>query len=106
MRKVTQQIADAFKRYEKLKVGNTATCGESITLHGNYIVERDPWGNISMTLAGYNTQTTRERLNGIAEALGLNARFTQRDGWPCLNDEPIQADCWYTVHAKFASRSS
>lgn len=101
MRKVTQQIANAFAQGNNLAVGNTMTSNGEVYLHGNCIVDTDPWGNITMTLAGWNTPTTRERLNGIAEVLGLNARFTKRGKWAYLNDRPIQDNLWYPVHAKY-----
>ena len=79
MRKITKQIANAFAQGESLTIGNTHTSNGEVYLHGNCIVDTDPWGKIEMTLAGWNTPTTRERLNGIAKVLGLNARFTQKD---------------------------
>tara|TARA_R110002012_G_C11320423_1_gene575767 strand:+ start:277 stop:588 length:312 start_codon:yes stop_codon:yes gene_type:complete len=102
MRKITQQIANAFAQGNKLTVGNTSTDGNAVILHGNYIAEKDPWGNITMTLAGYNTQTTRERLNGVAEVLGLEARFTKRGNWAYLNGRPVQNNLWYPVRGKTA----
>jgi len=103
MRKVTQQIANAFAQGNKMTIGNTYTDGNAVMLHGNCIAEKDPWGNITMSLAGWNTPTTRERLNGIAEVLGLKARFTKRGNWAYLNDRPVQNNLWYPVHGKTAS---
>ena len=65
MRKVTQQIKEAFEQRKAKKVGNTETDGESVWLHGNKIITRDPSGAVMATLAGWNTPTTRERVNGI-----------------------------------------
>tara|TARA_R110002020_G_C16023744_1_gene752190 strand:+ start:183 stop:494 length:312 start_codon:yes stop_codon:yes gene_type:complete len=103
MRKITETIANAFAQGNKMTVGNTATAHGEVLLHGNCIVDTDPWGNITMSLAGWNTQTTRERLNGIAEVLGLDARFTKKGDWAYLNDRPVQNNLWYPVHAKTAS---
>ena len=44
MRKVTQQIKDAFEQGKAKKVDNTETDGKTVWLHGNAIVKRDPDG--------------------------------------------------------------
>lgn len=64
MRKVTEKIANAFHNQKKLRVSNTTTDGNAVWLHGNKIIERRQDG-IWFTLAGWNTNVTRERLNGI-----------------------------------------
>ena len=97
MRKVTQQIANAFKQNKSTSKGNTRTNGNTVFLHTNRIVERDESGAIYMSLAGWNTATTRDRLNGIAEALGLNASFTQKNFEPYFNGKPISSNDWIKV---------
>jgi len=62
MRKVTQQTVAAFLAGKSLSVGNTSTDGSVLLLHGNKIAERREDG-IYISLAGWNTRTTRERLN-------------------------------------------
>ena len=52
MRKITETIANAFAQGNKMTVGNTATAHGEVLLHGNCIVDTDPWGNITMSLAG------------------------------------------------------
>lgn len=89
MRKVTQQIKQAFEQGKHLKVGNTSTNGTSVFLHGNEIVKRDPSGLIMATLAGWNTPTTRERINGIT-GLGIH----QKNFVPMLNGSEIDAFDW------------
>ena len=96
MRKVTQTIANAFAQGNKMTIGNTATDGNAVYLHGNKIAERTNDG-ILMTLAGWNTTTTRERLNGIAQVLGLDASFTQKDFKPYLKGYMIRDDDWHHV---------
>jgi len=96
MRKVTNEIANAFAQGESKAAGNTWTDGKAVFLHGNKIVERTDDG-ILMTLAGWNTSTTRERLNGIAQVLGLDASFTQKDFEPYLNKLRVRGDDWYHV---------
>lgn len=95
MRKVTEQIKQAFERGESKKVGNTETDGTSVFLHGNEIIRRDVSGLIFATLAGWNTPTTRERVNGITE-MG----FHQVNHEACLNGEPIDSSDWFVKTAQ------
>jgi len=67
MHKVTEQIRAALLARRSMTIGNTRTDGESVWLHGNKIVERRG-DNLYWTLAGWPTSTTRERVNGIANA--------------------------------------
>tara|TARA_R110002167_G_scaffold16916_2_gene65477 strand:- start:2745 stop:3077 length:333 start_codon:yes stop_codon:yes gene_type:complete len=90
MRKITQQIKQAFEQGESLKVGNTRTDGTSVFLHGNEIIRRDVSGLVFATLAGWNTPTTRERVNGIT---GMG--FHQVGFVACLNGEPVCEDDWF-----------
>ena len=93
MRKVTEQIATAFINGESKTVGNTTTDGSAVFLHGNKIAEKRN-NTISFTLAGWNTVTTRERLNGLLNALGSSAGFNQKKGEPYFNGKLINADKW------------
>jgi len=78
MRKITKQIAEALANGKNKTIGNTATFDGKVYLHGNKIAEWKENG-LYMSLAGWNTTTTRERLNGIAEHLGLNVSFNQKN---------------------------
>jgi hypothetical protein len=89
MRKVTQRIKEAFNKGTSLKVGNTRTDGQTVWLHGNAIVKRDPDGLVRWSLAGWNTPTTRERVNGIANAGVFQFKFE-----PVLNGEIIDSSDW------------
>jgi len=74
MRIVTEQIVSAFLAGHARKIGNTHTDGSAIYLHGNKIAEKrfaDPrppgasaWV-IYITTAGWNTNTTKDRLRGL-----------------------------------------
>ena len=90
MRKVTQQIKEAFERREAKSVGNTTTDGNTVWLHGNAIVKRDPDGLVRWSLAGWNTPTTRERVNGIA-----NAGVRSVGSVPVLNKQIINPKDWF-----------
>jgi hypothetical protein len=66
MRKVTQQIVDAFLRGQLKKVDNTFTDGVAIWLHGNKIAEKRANG-LWISNAGWFSKTTKERLNGLPD---------------------------------------
>jgi hypothetical protein len=90
MRKVTKLIKKAFNNGASLKVGNTETDGETVWLHGNAIIKRDPDGLVRWSLAGWNTPTTRERVNGIANANVFQFKFE-----PVLNGQVIDPSDWF-----------
>jgi hypothetical protein len=90
MRKVTEQIKQAFNKGVSLKVGNTKTDGQTVWLHGNAIVKRDPDGLVRWSLAGWNTPTTRERVNGIDNAGVCQFKFE-----PVLNGQEIDSSDWF-----------
>ena len=71
MRKVTKEIADAFCNRRSRKCGNTRTDGTTIWLFGNPIARHAENGEIEITLAGWDTVTTRERLNGVGNRRGF-----------------------------------
>ena len=95
MRKVTAQIKQAFEQGKSLKVGNTETDGNTVWLHGNAIVKRDPDGLVRWSLAGWNTPTTRERVNGIANAGVCQFKFE-----PVLNGQEIDPFDWFASNTK------
>ena len=95
MRKVTEQIKNAFEQGTSLKVGNTETDGKTVWLHGNAIVKRDPDGLVRWSLAGWNTPTTRERVNGIA-----NAGVHQVNFEAILNAQIINSFDWFASNTK------
>jgi len=92
MRKVTEQIKQAFEQGTSKKVGNTETDGQTVWLHGNAIVKRDPSGLVLATLAGWNTPTTRERVNGITGLCIHQSNFV-----PMLNGSEIDSFDWIAV---------
>jgi len=96
MRKITKQIAEALANGKNKTIGNTATIDGKVYLHGNKIAEWKENG-LYMSLAGWNTTTTRERLNGIAEHLGLNVSFNQKNYNPYLNGKLINSNDWFNV---------
>ena len=71
MRKITEQSVSAFMNEEKFNKGNMQVeVLPNVTvlkLHGNEIAYRynDPKRTLSTTNCGWNTPTTKERLNAL-----------------------------------------
>lgn len=97
MRKITKEITRAFYNGDKLKISNTETDGQAIYLFGNKIAEyqslfaNDGNKKINITLAGWNSNTTRERLNGLD-----GVRVTTKHGQAFLNGKAWGGE-WVTV---------
>lgn len=79
MRKITREIVNAFQNSRSLRIGNSRTNGESLWLFDNKIadIRRD---GLWITNAGWDSKTTKERLNGLS---GVN--IEQRRGTWYLN---------------------
>ena len=82
MRKISKQIAEAFNQGKTKTIGNTFTNGKEVFLHGNLIAWRSPGNTLELTLAGWPTVTTRERLNAILYVEGYNDMPHLADGTP------------------------
>ena len=101
MRQITQKTANAFFNRKALKMNNTEVKGRYISTNGKGEEIKDPNGYVEMylylhgnlianfnqiqkglyfTLAGWNTPTTRERLNGLLETYGLTCKVRQIKG--------------------------
>lgn len=98
MRKESEKIALAFYERKPAKAARTATDGETVTLHGNNIAWRNADGSISLTMAGWATPTTRERLNAICEVLGYGRPFHQKAHVQYHNNTEITEHNTITYH--------
>ena len=95
MRQVTQKIVDAFLEGRNLKVGNTRSFDRAIYLHDNKIAECRADG-LWITNAGWMSNTTKERLNGLPFVYINHCNFSwflngqQWDGsWIRVSEIPI-----------------
>ena len=97
MRKITKESSEAFVNFKPYKKDNTEVlisniAGKSIGfkdggfsrlyLHGNQIAEIFDNGTnqtVKIDLCGYHTRITRERINGVLDALGYDFRIAQRN---------------------------
>lgn len=83
MRKITKEIIAAFLSREKKTIGNSRTDGITLYLHDNAIAMHSLKGTLRITTAGWNTPTTRRRLNGLP---GVNVYV--KLGQLHLNNQP------------------
>lgn len=103
MRKEAQRIVNALLNGKPATAARIHTDGTSLFLHGNKIAtlerypqaeavggEGSPLGGIksvTMTLAGWGTPTTRERLNGLIRSLPFSGGyFSQQKGKQYFTD--------------------
>lgn len=85
MRQITKSAATAFASGGSFRLDNTEVDGDSFMLHGNTIARHAPNTQMSdncyvFSMCGWATPTTRERLNGLFEVLGLPLRVYQHKG--------------------------
>ena len=80
MRKISKSIANAFNKGERRSISNTVTDNNEVLLHGNRIMWKNGGGDICLSMCGWDTPTTRERLNALLEVLGSDWRIVQRSG--------------------------
>ena len=109
MRKITKESVEAFLNNKNFKQHgyNKRVCGSTsiimevasdqftnrMWLHGNLIAVKDHVNNVlKVSLAGWNTKVTRERLNGIP---GVSIHTVK--GVPILNGQVIEDDKFYIV---------
>jgi hypothetical protein len=94
-RKIETDLIDALREGRDLKQANTTYDPRTgtVTLHGSAIAQRegDGW---KFNLCGYNTPTTRSRLNAVARAYGLNGVFT-RAGLPLVAGNAVPVNGWF-----------
>ena len=91
MRVTTERICNAFESRRTLTLGNSRTDGTSLWLFGNKIAEWREDG-IWITNAGWNSNTTKERLNGLT---GVSIQQTAGSWY--LNDNLWQGE-WTSVN--------
>lgn len=95
MRDIESKMLAAVRERRVWSSGNTATRLERgnvvVSLHGNDIASIYPGHGSQWTLAGWNTSTTRSRINALAQGLGWPVRVYTRAGqayaWRVGTDE-------------------
>ena len=90
MRKITKESSEAFVNFDQYRKSNTEVASlDTIArfyLHGNCIAEINrgklphrELTSVKIDLCGWHTPTTRERINGILDALGYDFGIAQRN---------------------------
>ena len=90
-RKITEQACYAFESGKKFCLNNTMVTDGAMYLWGHKIAEYKN-GKLLVSMCGYNTVTTRERLNGLT---GVCA--TTKQGTPYINGEEVSSYGVYQV---------
>ena len=94
-RQITKNAVNAFLLDDNFNMSNTSvhadTTGTYMYLFGNLIAQK-VGKRIQITLAGWNTPTTRERLNGLP-----NVSICVKNGVPYLNGEKMDPNEKYIV---------
>lgn len=65
MRQVTREIVQSFLSGRPRTIGNSNTDGRTLFLHGNAIARKETDGGLSICSGGWQSRTTKERLNGL-----------------------------------------
>ena len=100
MRQIEKDVVGAFVRGEYARKDNTESVGGHLYLHGNEIAYRDDEGNIEISHAGWETRTTRSRLNAVLQLAEKNAKVFIKD-WTMHIErdgkvEPMYNE-WYAI---------
>lgn len=86
MRKITRAACEALFNRDYFQRDNTLVCHTKANgctkmyLHGNLIAQFDAEGGVYISDAGWQTVTTKERLNGVLQLSGCNMRLYQVGG--------------------------
>jgi len=91
MRVVTKTIKAAFENGVSKTVQNTRTDGKSVFLFGNEIIKREN-GKVMFSLCGWDSPTTRERINGI-----VGARLYTTNGVTTISGKAVDIHKWHEV---------
>jgi len=95
MKKITEQSIKCFLNNKKFSSGNmkvtvnTEKC--SLLLHGNEIAFLSANG-IYISDCGWQTTTTKERLNGLLDTLGKRGLYQKDFIWYWKNEEVFPSD--------------
>ena len=83
MRKVTMDAVNSFFNRSSGTFSNTTVDAHSdglvtMKLHGNTIATMTRSGSVMLSTCGWETTTTKERLNGLLDHLGLPRVYTSK----------------------------
>lgn len=100
MRKITAQAVQAFLCRDTFRSGNTEVIMEGDTvimkLHGNQIAKANVDG-VYISCGGWTSTTTKDRLNGLLEELGLGYVYQKAYVWYFDDGSEFNTDGWNKV---------
>tara|TARA_B100000287_G_scaffold148615_1_gene140331 strand:- start:9 stop:317 length:309 start_codon:yes stop_codon:yes gene_type:complete len=84
MRKIEQQMQTAIAQRVNWSSGNTSVMVDNegntfVSLHGNIIANISNFGDIKLSSCGWQTVTTKSRLNAILDVFFRNCSIVQRN---------------------------
>ena len=91
-RKITEQACHALMNGNDFRKDNTVIANGCMYLFGNCIASLNNAKHLTINMQGWNTVTTRERLNGLP-----NVRLSSRNYTPILNGQEISSSGWYEI---------
>ena len=101
MRKIEMEVIGAFIKGQVKEMSNTRTDGVHLWLHGNEIarvVYPLPLVRCyQVTMAGWETPTTRSRINALHCLLGAPGRVHQSSGRQWYRGNEIDSLGWYDI---------
>ena len=95
MRAITKQAVSAFLEGYDFHLSNTRVEKGNMYLFGNLIAKRNSEG-IFISDCGYQTVTTKERLNGILDTLFLERIYAKKFVW-YRNDTLFKTREWVKI---------
>lgn len=95
-RKVTEEAVQAFAQGYDFNQGNTRVdvMDEGIVflrLHGHVIARRDANG-VKVSNCGYETNVTKERINGVLSHYGVSGIYQKKGVWYWKDTENFPCD--------------
>lgn len=94
MRKIDELVQDAWLSGDDFKLGNTELKDDMLFLHGNKIAYKTGNGKLFISLAGWDTNVTRDRINAILP-MGYTLKCNQGNTY--LNNVALDCYKWYTI---------
>lgn len=100
MRQVEQALCASIRKSGFFKSGDTTfdPVTHTVYLHGNAIARAYGVDGWQFNLCGWNTNTTRSRLNAIASEFGCN-QVRNVKGVPHCAGKPVPLNEWFRPHA-------
>ncbi len=101
MRKIETQMQNALRNRVNWSSGNTTVFNDNegnqfVTLHGNQIASISNFGDIKLSSCGYETVTTKSRLNAILDTFLHGLHVFQKDFQWFIGDDKFFDG--YTIH--------